>query len=249
MKAGERRIVLLDELRGGALICMVIHHLFYDIYFIFGADWALDVFNRLCVLQPPVWAVFIIVSGICCSLSRSPVKRGALVFACGCAVTLVTAVIMPLMGITGAEIYYGILTFMGISMVLAGLLRPVINRVPVLAGIAVCAVLYLLTYDISAGSLVFGLVELPKVQTDALAVFGIYSSSFESADYFPLLPWVFVYFVGVNFGRVKNKFPAFCYKSHLKPLAAVGRQSLWVYMLHQPALYAILFLFKFILNV
>ncbi len=249
LRKGAKRLILLDELRGFALICMVIHHTFYDINFVFGAAWAGEVFDALCIFQPFIWAIFIIVSGICCSLSRSPLKRGVLVFVCGCVITLVTAVIMPAMGISGAEIYYGVLTFIGISMMLAGLLRPLVNKIPVLAGIIICVVLFTFTYGTSNGTMLFGLIDLPQVQTDALAVIGIHSASFRSADYFPLLPWVFIYFVGVNLGRIKDKFPAATYKSHSKPLAFIGRQSLWVYMLHQPVLFGIVYLVKIIMGV
>ena len=34
MKNGIRRIYFLDELRGFAIICMVFHHMFYDIGFV-----------------------------------------------------------------------------------------------------------------------------------------------------------------------------------------------------------------------
>ncbi len=246
MKAGERRIVLLDELRGFALVCMVIHHSFYDINYVFGAHWAGVVFDKLCVFQPIIWAVFIIVSGICCSLSRSPIKRGIIVFVCGAAVTFVTAFIMPKIGLDGAEIYYGILTFMGISMILAGILKPIVKKIPIIIGIMLCVLFYLMTYKIGDENLIFGLISFKTPQNDALAVLGIHSNSFYSADYFPLLPWVFIYFVGVNFGRIKNKFPEFTYRMRVKPLAFIGRQSLWVYILHQPVLFGLMFLIKLI---
>ena len=36
MKEGTKRIYFLDELRGFAIICMVIHHMFYDFGFVLG---------------------------------------------------------------------------------------------------------------------------------------------------------------------------------------------------------------------
>ena len=87
---------------------MVLHHMFYDIGFVLGLKWGSRVFDFLCLFQPVFWAVFILTSGICSRLSRSPVKRGLIVLAAGFIVTLVTAVIMPKMGIEGAEIYFGV---------------------------------------------------------------------------------------------------------------------------------------------
>lgn len=110
MKNGIRRIYFLDELRGFAIICMVFHHMFYDIGFVLKLDWGYRIFDFLCYFQPLFWGIFIITSGICSHLSRNTVKRGFIVLACGAAVSIVTAVIMPAIGIEGAEIYFGILS-------------------------------------------------------------------------------------------------------------------------------------------
>ncbi|MBR0412933.1 MAG: DUF1624 domain-containing protein, partial [Eubacterium sp.] len=127
MKSEMKRIELLDELRGLAILAMVVHHTFYDIGFVLGLDWGYKVFDALCVLQPIFWAIFIVISGICSRLSRNTIKRGAMVLGAGLAVTLVTAVIMPKMGITGAEIYFGILSCLGSCMIITGLLMPLID--------------------------------------------------------------------------------------------------------------------------
>ncbi len=106
MKKGTRRILMLDEIRGFAIVCMVVHHMFYDIGFILGLEWGSRIFDILCVFQPLFWATFILTSGICSRMSRSTVKRGLLVLAAGGVITMVTAVIMPMLHITGAEIYF-----------------------------------------------------------------------------------------------------------------------------------------------
>ena len=62
---------------------------------------------------------------------------------------------------------------------------------------------------------------------------------FSSADYFPLLPWVFLFWCGVFLARLwhpgRGEAPA-----ALQPLCAIGRSTLPVYMLHQPVLYGLL---------
>lgn len=62
---------------------------------------------------------------------------------------------------------------------------------------------------------------------------------FSSADYFPLLPWVFLFWCGVFLARLwhpgRGEPPA-----ALQPLCAIGRSTLPVYMLHQPVLYGLL---------
>ena len=98
MKAKKERIQILDELRGFAILAMVVHHFFLDVYVVLGADWGLKIFNDLCVVQPLFWAIFIIISGICSRLSRNTVRRGIIVFCGGLIITFVTAVIMPKFG-------------------------------------------------------------------------------------------------------------------------------------------------------
>ena len=253
MKEGQRRIYLLDELRGFAIICMVIHHTFYDIGFVLHYDIGYRIFNFLCIFQPLFWAIFIITSGICSRLSRNTVRRGAIVFAAGLAVTLVTAAIMPAIGITGAEIYFGVLSCLGLSMIITGAFMPLINKLGKkgsIAGMAVSAALFLASYSIREGRLLFGLIELPArlYTSNVFAFLGFHNGSFYSADYFPLIPWLFLFLFGAFLGKwaKDGALPGGFYKSRVPFLQKVGNNSLWVYLLHQPALYAIMYLISFI---
>lgn len=250
MKEGTKRIYLLDELRGFALVCMVVHHTFFDIGFILNYSWGYDIFNKLCLFQPIFWGIFIIISGICSRLSRNTVKRGIIVFLAGSAISLVTAVIMPRLGIVGAEIYFGILSCLGLSMIITGLFMPLIEKTNVFLGMAICTVLFVSTYSISKHILLFGLIKLPDVlyTTNYFSPLGFYNSSFQSADYFPLIPWLFLFLFGAFIGKFAKDgaFPKGAYKSRSKFLQKVGKNSLWVYLLHQPVLYVIMYIISFI---
>lgn len=173
--------------------------------------------------------------------------------AAGLIVTLVTAVIMPTIGITGAEIYFGILSCLGCCMSITGLFMPLINKAgskASFAGMAVCAVLFLATYSLSSHELLFGLIKLPDslFSSNLFMPFGFYASTFASADYFPLIPWLFLFLLGAFLGKwaKDGAFPAGFYKSRSKFLQKVGKNSLWIYLLHQPALYVIMYLIGFI---
>lgn len=246
MKSEIKRIELLDELRGFAIAAMIVHHTFLDIGFVLGLSWGYDVFDKLCVLQPVFWAIFIIISGICSRLSRNTLKRGLIVFAAGLAVTLVTAVIMPAVGITGAEIYFGILSCLGACMIITGLIMPLIEKTNAIAGMIICAVLFAFFYSISSGSLCFGLIKLPEVlyKTNYLMPLGMFSKTFESADYFAILPWIFMFLFGAFVGKYAKggAFPEWTYKKHSRFFAFIGRNSLWFYLAHQPVIYGILYL-------
>ena len=248
----KKRIELLDELRGFAILAMIVHHTFLDISYVLGLEWGEKVFDKLCILQPIFWALFIVISGICSRLSRNTLKRGAVVLGAGLLITLVTAVIMPALGFEGMDIYFGILHCLGSCMIITGLLMPLINKIKPPAGMAVSAVLFAFTYTVSRGSLLFGLIKLPEAlyKTNLLMPLGFYNSSFYSADYFAILPWLFMFLFGAFLGKYARDgaLPEWTYDSHAKPLAFVGRNSLWFYLAHQPVIFGILMLISFVIK-
>lgn len=52
MEAKKKRIELLDELRGFAILAMIVHHFFLDVGDILQLDWGYKIFNELCTVQP-----------------------------------------------------------------------------------------------------------------------------------------------------------------------------------------------------
>ena len=104
----------------------------------------------------------------------------------------------------------------------------------------------MLTWNVQNGFIgIGGLFEwyLPQKAYDVgvLFPFGLYNSSFESSDYFPLFPWLFLFLAGSFFGIwAKNgSLPKFFYPVHIRWLAAVGRNTIWIYLLHQPVVFLI----------
>ncbi len=243
----KKRIELLDELRGFAILAMIVHHFFLDAGDVLSADWGYAIFGRLCALQPFFWAIFIVISGICSRLSRNTIKRGVTVLGAGLLITLVTAVIMPKIGMAGAEIYFGILSCLGCCMIITGVLMPLIEKTKPIVGLIITGVLFVITYSISDGSLCFGLIDLPQVlyKTNYLMPLGFFNSSFFSADYFAIIPWLFMFLFGAFIGEYAKAgaFPQWSYKRHSKLLSFVGRNSLWFYLAHQVVIYALLYLF------
>ena len=66
-------------------------------------------------------------------------------------------------------------------------------------------------------------------------------TKFYSADYFPLIPWLFLFWCGLFLARLWRPRAGLAPRG-LRPLALVGRHTLLVYMLHQPVLYGALWL-------
>ena len=244
--AERKRIHMLDEIRGFAIICMIFHHAFLDVGDVLGLQWGYDAFDALCLVQPIFWAIFIVISGICSRLSRNTLKRGIIVFVCALIITLVTAIIMPLFGFVYTEIYFGILHCLGMCMIITGLLMPIIKKINYKVGAIVCLILFIFFYGIEGKTLFLGFISLPQslYQNDYLALLGIHSASFYSADYFPLLPWIFVFLFGAFVGKLakEEKFPKAMYVKRSRFLSIIGKNSLWIYLAHQPVIYGVMLL-------
>ena len=249
--ANARRVVLLDELRGLCIILMVIFHGAYDLVYIFGID--IPIFYGPFLqrfAQPFVAGIFILISGIVSRYSRSNLGRGLLVLACALLMTLVTWRVMP-----DQLILFGILHLLGLCMVAYGLIvrlrRGKPDRLPALVGTALFAALFALTWNVPRGYLGFAhtplMLRLPGAFYAGpwLSPLGFPGPGFTSADYFPLLPWTLLFAAGTYCGALfhMGHMPAFFYRSHVPALAAVGRHTLWIYLLHQPVIYGVLWLF------
>lgn len=237
------RIWLLDEIRGIDVILMCIYHLLYDLVEIFGANLPIYHTWGMRLFQGCIVGVFVILSGIACRFSKNNTRRGAICFALGMVMTLVTWLVMP-----SQLIVFGVLHMLGICMVLFGLLRPLLDKIPPLVGAIVSACLFALTYYTQIGQLGIGgfSVALPKAfyETPFLFWLGFPNIGFASADYFPLLPWLFLFICGSFLGvYVKAmKMPRFFYACHSKALALIGRNTLIIYLVHQPIIYGILYI-------
>ena len=225
--AGEkRRIYLLDEIRGLAIILMVFYHAFYMLGSFFEMEFMSAAQKFFEPLQPPFACLFILISGISCNLSHSNLIRGIRLFAIAMGFTLVTAVVLPKFGIDGAQIIFGILHLLSVSMLLYALLQKTLLKIPTTVGFAVCTVLFFVLYSVPSGN-IFGF-DLPTelYANSFTAALGFAPNGFYSADYFPLIPFVFMFFAGTLSGRFvfNSELPEGFYKLRCKPLAAVGRK-------------------------
>ena len=228
---------LLDTVRGVCILSMVAYHGMYDLVDIFGLPSAWYTGLPGYIWQQSICWTFI----LCWQLSRRHVKRGLLLVGCGAAITLITWLVMP-----SQRILYGVLNLLGLSALLLIPLDKVFRKIPAWAGLGGALLLFALTKNVSRGSLGFeGLVLCPLPEwlyaTDLLAVVGFPSPSFWSTDYFPLLPWFFLFCAGYFLWSLLDKSPRAkaLLRPGLRPLRFLGRHSLAIYLIHQPALMAV----------
>lgn len=235
----KKRIWELDAFRGLCILGVVAVHLIFDLVDLYGiVKW--DYPGWFSFIKDWGGIVFLLLSGICATLGRHSLRRGIIVFACGMVCTAVTYYMTKLDFDSSIIIYFGVLHCLGICMILWATYKNMPWWALLLHGLLLAAL---------------GLY-LDKLLTDHvlsttdrwLMPLGLYWRGFESSDYFPLLPHLGFFLMGGALGKTlyKNKtslLPKVNEKNILvRSLCFCGRQSLWIYLLHQPILSGICYL-------
>ncbi|MBM6705697.1 DUF1624 domain-containing protein [Bifidobacterium pullorum subsp. saeculare] len=237
MPTREGRYDLIDTIRGIAIISMVIFHCCYDVFMVYGRDPSWYSQPAVHIWQQSICWTFILVSGFVWSWGRSGnVKRGVMLNVWGLVISGVTVLAMP-----AEAVWFGILNCIGCAVLLMIPMEPVLRRIPAAIGLVAAFALFVVFKDVQLGYLgvpgVFRL-DLPDWLYDCrvLTPFGFPFPGFRSSDYFPILPWLFLYIGGYFLNRIVMAVrPLQSVARHgLAPLSTVGRYSIWIYLIHQP---------------
>ncbi len=235
----------LDVIRGITLLSMIAYHGAWDLVYLAGVNWPWYHSEGAFYWQQSICWTFLLLSGFCMTLSVRKWRRGALVFAAGLLVTAATLVFLP-----EDRVVFGVLTFLGSAMLLTALLEHFLDKIPPVIGLLLCAALFYVTRWINSGSL-----QLWKGMTwtlpadwyhgNVMTWLGFTDPSFYSTDYFSLLPWIFLFWCGLYLGELVQgwgdwKNAVLCI--NIPPLSFLGRNSLLIYLLHQPVLYMLVIL-------
>ncbi len=190
-------------------------------------------------------SMFLFIVGVSLILSYSKVKkeskksvilkylkRGLKIFSLGLLITAVTWAFFP-----NDFIIFGILHLIGISIILV---------IPLLKFKRLNLILGLIT--ISLGFF----LEQFRFGFDWLLWLGFIPNNFYTFDYFPILPWFGVILLGLFFGNLlypngKRSFKIKDISNFFitKFLAFLGRNSLIIYLVHQPLLIIFLLILGF----
>jgi len=261
----NNRIYIIDFIRGITVISMILYHMMWDIVYSFGNDisWYKGSYGH--IWQQSICITFIIISGFCLSMDKRPVRNSIILLVLGYAITLITS----FMG-KNYVIYFGVLSCIGTLRLLTYFLRKFFKAVylKIHKGddnnpypdkgffFALCILsllLFIVNRDFSQGE-IFAIknvvyITVPVwIPRNIISTFlGLPYSGFYSADYFPVFPWMFIFWVGYflyksieNTGfyislQNKSEIP-----SPLKPFCFIGRNSLIFYLLHQPIIFGLL---------
>ena len=232
----KKRIWELDAFRGLCILGMVAVHLVFDLVVLYRVIPVTlpSLFNFM-----QLWGgvLFLVISGISVTLGRRNLRRGLVVLGAGAAVSAVT-VAMHLMGLADRSIiiYFGVLQCLGTCMLLWSLLKKLPSPLLITAAaVMIAAGLYLMRTV---------LVDHPW-----LIWLGFLYPGFSTADFFPLLPHLGFFLLGAVLGRLlypkkQSLFPKVDPGNGLiRFLSACGRLSLPIYMLHQPVINGLVWLF------
>ena len=238
----KQRLHALDALRGFTLIHMIAFHGMWNLVYLFGihAPWYRGTTGY--IWQQSICWTFILLSGFCFSLGRKPLKRGLTVFAGGALVSVVTCIAMP-----DSRILFGVLTCLGSCMMLLALIEKWVKKTPNAAGLIGSFAAFAVLRNVSEGSLGFEnwiICQLPEglYRNYLTAYLGFPHRGFYSTDYFPLIPWFFLFLTGFFLFRIldaKNLNGRLFSRGQIPVLNWLGRNSLLVYLLHQPILYGL----------
>ena len=239
----KERYYLLDSLRGLALLLMRFYHAIWDLIYMFRASvpWFTPTFDR--VLQRFICITFISVSGFCFSLGSHKLRRSLTVLLASAVITLATLIAMP-----RNIIVFGVLSLIGICMLIATLAERLLIKINPYVGATACLVLYILTQNVYLGILGIGSfsITLPSFlyANYFTAFLGFPHPEFLSSDYFSLFPWCFIFFFGFFLYQIfkRQMLLRFLKRPRIKPLEAVGRHTLIIYMLHQPIIFGALYI-------
>lgn len=235
------RYHLIDTLRGFALINMFVYHTLWSMANLFGHK--IEFLNSLpaYLWQQSGASLFILLSGFCWALTHKHLKRSLVVLGCAFFIFVCTFLFNK-----SNVINFGIIAFMGSAMLLMVPLAKMLRHLPPKGGLFLSLLLFFACKNITHGSIGIGAwqIALPHefYANYFTAWLGLPPPGFHSADYFPILPWLFMYTAGYFIYHACSEYitKSAAATLNIPPLSLLGRHSLAAYLIHQPVIIALL---------
>ena len=226
MSDGGGRVSWLDGWRGTALYLMLLYHLLFDFYMFGWMGWDQIMSWPLVLMEKYIAYSFILCAGISATLTRSNVRRGLITLAAAVPVTAASFVV-------GAPILFGVLQFLGLAMLIYAAVGGLVRRVPLRLAPVLWLALFVLFHVLT-----------DRVLVDVKWLFwlGFRYPGYISYDHFPVLPYIFLFFLGSWMGQLLaaygDRLPLLR-RTAPRWLTVPGSHTLWIYLLHQPVLYGL----------
>lgn len=224
------RLGIFDALRGFTMISMALFHGTYDLAYIYGVSipWFTQGFIQDIWRASISW-VFLFIAGWMCSLSHDNFRRATKYGIAALVVWIATSIAS-----VDDSINFGIIFCMAASTAIVACGRRLFERASPLPTALISLALFIMTWNIPRSTYTFPF----------LAWLGFPDATFVSGDYYPIIPFFFMYLTGFMVSRrfitTGKNYPDWMYGHPLPPLEALGRHALPFYLLHQPLILAAL---------
>ena len=234
---GKSRIEAVDVARGVALLAMAIYHFTWDLEFFGYIDPGTTAVGGWKLFARAIASSFLFLVGVSLVLAhargirwRPFLRRLAMIAVAAAAISLVTWLAVP-----GGFIFFGILH----QITLASLVGLAFLRLPWPVTLLVA----------------MGFIAAPHFlrgaffDSPALWWVGLSSTDPHSNDYVPLFPWTGAVLAGIAATKLAGRLGLLSALGRLRPgrwsapFTFAGRRSLAFYLIHQPVLIAMLWLF------
>jgi uncharacterized membrane protein len=227
----DKRIWEIDLLRVIAIGLMTVFHGVYDLREFVGVNvnylsgfwyWV----GKLSAL------LFIFLSGISSGLAeRNNLGRGLKLLGLGMGISIVTYLFLE-----EEYVRFGILHLLGSAIILSPLLHKMKNWL-----------LFLL-----AAILILASLPLKRilVQTSLFLPLGLMYPGFTTVDYYPLIPYLAVFILGVVVYKSYYYKKRSLFKNEYQnaTVRRISKNSLLIYLVHQPIMLGIIFILKFLFD-
>ena len=222
MDTRKKRYNAIDFLRGFTIINMIIFHGIFDLENFYGFNFNHDFYYY----QQYICISFILISGYSTHFSNNFKKKFLILTGLSILITLGSYIFSR-----EDAIYFGVIHFFAAASLIHMVLKNYIKKINPRLGLIINTILFVTLKKIYSGSIFFGKIILPKsLYSLNLFLLGLPSENFYSGDYFPIIPWIFLFYMGyflfdfVKFTKKEASHNFIC---------VMGRHSLLIYFLHQ----------------
>lgn len=240
------RIQLIDTLRGLALIAMASYHFTWDLEYFGYVDPGTATSGFFRIYARCIASTFLFLAGVSLVLAhgrgiRWAAFRKRLYMVAGAALLISVATWFIFQN---EWIYFGILHNMTVSSLIGLLFVRLPWFVPGLVAIAIVGAM------VTDYALMPGLMDTPLFDSRWLSWIGFAEMPPRSNDYVPVFPWIAAVLAGIAIAGLvlsrgwHSRLAAVQTKHNI--LTKAGRHSLAFYLIHQPVLLALLYLFSYV---
>lgn len=267
------RIGYIDFFRGLAIINMIIYHTLYDLKYVFYLKMDFFSIDKWYFYQQYICISFIFLSGFSANFSKKLLKNAFKLMIISIIISIVTINVSD-----DLAIYFGVLHFLSFSMFAIYFYDKMEKRIfknieknhskiYIFLGILLNLIIFLYLK-----SSIYKNIEFYKYLYSIFNkipfsyIIGFPNQDFYSADYFPIIPWIFLSFLGYFCGKlakyknIKDKDEALHYEIRdknflgeskfqkkeenilIKFVKLLGKNSLKIYIIHQVIIYGVLYI-------